>query len=166
MGAETTVVTATLRERSSPLPAARSASMSSSSSPTSLPERSTHSPPWGTAMPRRSQSGSVAKRRSAFVSSQSSRPSSSASRTSGLGYGQVGNAPSCTACSSTTRMSVTPILARAPETHSRPTPCSGVYTTHRPEQSTPVAWAAARSTNFSMTASSMVSARPLATASS
>ena len=80
---------------------------SSSSIPVWLPVSSSYSPAlFLTAMPTRSQSGSVASSRSALHFLAYSIPSAMASLISGLGYGQVGKFPSGCSCSLTTVMLV------------------------------------------------------------
>ena len=79
----------------------------------------------------RSQSGSVPSSKSGRSFSLRARPSRMASRSSGLGYGQVGKCPSGSSCSGTTVTSLTPMRESILLTHSSPEPFSGVYTTLR-----------------------------------
>ena len=85
-----------------------------------------------TAMPTRSASGSVASIRSAPVCSARARPRASASRISGLGYGQVGKLPSGCSCSGTTVTSVMPMSASTWRTGTLPEPFRGEYTSFSP----------------------------------
>ncbi len=127
MSVLTMVVTATGRAGRVPAFCRSRAMKSSSSTPTSLPVISAYPPSFPrTAMPQRSQSGSVASSRSGCTVSHSSSPFCSASRISGFGKGQVGKFPSGYSCSGTTVTSLTPILPRMRVTQTRPVPFSGV----------------------------------------
>ena len=81
-----------------------------------------------TAIPIRSQSGSVPNTISAFNSLANSIPKVKASLSSGFGDLTVEKSPSSFACSSTSETQWNPSFSNILETGTLPEPCNGVYT--------------------------------------